>query len=183
MHGKQKARTRGNDVSVELKQERRVNLMQERNVIVEQLQSSDYLTASLPWWPKVQDFLQSTDFSVLPTGRVDIDGDDLYAIVADDTARDEKAYLEAHRRYIDVQVATDGAFDILWKPLSACTDERLAYDDEKDFCLMNDVANTRVSVVPGTAVILFPEDAHAPQPPALHVRKVVVKASVSLMPK
>lgn len=152
-------------------------------MIVEQLSSSDYLSASLPWWPKVQNFLQTSDFSSMPAGRIDIDGDDLYAIIADDVSRDDKAYLEAHRRYIDVQIATDGAFDILWKPLSACTNERQAYDEEKDYCLMNDDANTRVAVLPGTAVILFPEDAHAPQPPASHVRKVVVKAAVSLMPQ
>lgn len=152
-------------------------------MIVEQLQSSDYLSASLPWWPKVRDFLLSTDFSALPAGRVDIDGDDIYAIVADDTARDDKAYLEAHRKYIDVQIAAAGAFDILWKPLSSCTNERQAYDEEKDYCLMNDDAVTCVAVLPGTAVILFPEDAHAPQPPAEYVRKVVVKAAVSLMPQ
>jgi len=152
-------------------------------MIVEQLNSSDYLTASLPWWTKVQEFLSTSDFSAMPAGRVDIDGDDLYAIVADDFAREDKCYLEAHRRYIDVQIACEGAFDILWKPLSACTNERQAYDEEKDYCLMNDDATTRVSVLPGTAVILFPDDAHAPQPPANNVRKVVVKAAVSLMPR
>ncbi len=150
-------------------------------MIVEQLHTSDYLSASLPWWPKVQEFLRTSDFSVMPAGRVDIDGDELYAIVADDVAREDKAYLEAHRKYIDVQIATAGAFDILWKPLSSCMSERQAYDEEKDYCLMNDDASTRIAVLPGTAVILFPEDAHAPQPPATHVRKVVVKAAVSLM--
>lgn len=161
-------------------------IRQESNMIVEQLDSSDYLTASLPWWPKVQEFLRTSDFSVMPAGRVDIDGDDLYAIVADEISPDDDAartYLEAHKRYIDVQIATAGAFDILWKPLSSCKSERQAYDEEKDFCLMNDDAVTRVVVQPGTAVILFPDDAHAPQPPAEYVRKVVVKAAVSLMPQ
>lgn len=152
-------------------------------MIVEQLENSDYLSASLPWWPRVLSFLRTTDFAVIQAGRVDIDGGDLYAIIADDTSREDKTYLEAHKRYIDVQMATMGTFDILWKPLSSCSHEREAYDYEKDICLMNDEATTRVVVAPGTAVILFPDDAHAPRPPADHVRKVVVKAAVSLMPQ
>lgn len=152
-------------------------------MIVEQLATSAYLAASLPWWPRVHAFLTSTDFSVLPAGRVDIDGDDLYAIVADDTSRDDKVYLEAHKRYIDVQIATAGSFDILWRPLSTCIIEQRPYDEEKEFMLFGDAATTRIAVEPGTAVILFPEDAHAPQPPTNNVRKVVIKASISLMPQ
>lgn len=152
-------------------------------MIVEQLKNAEYLSASLPWWPRVFKFLTTTDFTSVSAGRIDIDGDLLYAIIADDKPRDERAYLEAHKQYIDVQMAVAGSFDILWKPLSACTSERQAYDVEKEYCLMNDDANTRVVVESGTAVILFPDDAHAPQPPASYVRKVVVKISVSLMPQ
>jgi biofilm protein TabA len=151
-------------------------------MIVEQIENSDYLKASLPWWSRVQSFLRTTDFSLLSVGRQEIDGDYMYAIVADDSSRNDDVYLEAHRQYIDVQVAATGSFDILWKPLSTCVSERQAYDIDKDYCLMNDNALSRITVEPGTAVILFPDDAHAPQPPLKHVRKVVVKVAVSLMP-
>ncbi|MBS1560292.1 MAG: YhcH/YjgK/YiaL family protein [Bacteroidetes bacterium] len=134
--------------------------------------------AHLPWFERIHQFLASTDLDALEPGRVEIDGDRLFAIVADDHARDARPLLEAHRRYIDLQLAVHGAFDVLWRPLSSCTTVDQPYDAETDLIFMADTAQTRLHLSAGMAAVFFPDDAHAPQPPANVVRKIVFKIHV-----
>jgi YhcH/YjgK/YiaL family protein len=143
----------------------------------------DHLTneqafAVLPDWPQIVTFLQDPDILTCEAGRYDLDGERLYAIVADDVHTNKANPLEAHRRYIDVQVAVRGSFVVQWKALQDCTSPLQAYDAEKDMLLMADEATTTLTLVPGIAAVFYPEDAHAPQPPAESVRKVVFKVAV-----
>jgi YhcH/YjgK/YiaL family protein len=135
--------------------------------------------AALPDWPTIVAFLQDPTTATCPAGRYDLDGDRLYAIVADDEPRDDVAPLEAHQQYIDVQTAISGSFEILWKPLHECSDVRQPYAAESDVVLFNDEPTTCLHITPGLAAVLYPSDAHAPQAPYSHVRKVIVKIRIS----
>lgn len=137
--------------------------------------------AHLPWFARVRDFLAANDLTTVEPGRHDIDGDQCFVIVADDVRRDDVAPLEAHRQYIDVQIALQGSFDIMWSPLSSCTRVTKPYDTDDDVELYADAPSTRVHVAEGTAVVLYPDDAHAPQPPANAVRKCIFKVHTSYM--
>ena len=137
--------------------------------------------AHLPWFVRVRDFLAAHDLTTVEPGRHDIDGDQCFVIVADDVRRDDVAPLEAHRQYIDVQIALQGSFDIMWSPLSSCTLVTKPYDIDDDVELYADAPSTRVHVAEGTAVVLYPDDAHAPQPPANAVRKCIFKVHTSYM--
>ena len=137
--------------------------------------------AHLPWFARVRDFLAAHDLTTVEPGRHDIDGDQCFVIVADDVHRDDVAPLEAHRQYIDVQIALQGSFDIMWSPLSSCTRVTKPYDTDDDVELYADAPSTRVHVAEGTAVVLYPDDAHAPQPPANAVRKCIFKVHTSYM--
>lgn len=146
----------------------------------------DHLTneqafAVLPDWPQIEAFLRSADVLTCEPGRYDLDGDRLYAIVAEEQHSTSTNPLEAHRRYIDVQAAVRGSFVVYWRALRDCTSPLQAYDPEKDMLLMADEATTTLTLVPGVAAVFYPEDAHAPQPPAESVRKVVFKIAVSKM--
>jgi len=132
----------------------------------------------LPFWSDVQAFLMRADLSSLEAGRYDIHGDDLYAIIAEEEYKEGSNSLEAHRTYLDVQVALEGSFDVLWRDLSSCIREKKAYDAENDYLLMSDEAHTRLHLVPGIAAVFYSNDAHAPQPPSTRVRKVVFKVKV-----
>jgi YhcH/YjgK/YiaL family protein len=134
--------------------------------------------AALPQWPQIAAFLDELTLAPMAAGRHDIDGDNLYAIIADDVHKMEQNPLEAHRLYIDVQVAIEGSFDVLWRPLAHCQSVMKEYDAEKDYLLMADAASSKVHLEPGIAAVFYPEDAHAPQPPASIVRKVVFKVKV-----
>lgn len=130
---------------------------------------------AIPHWGRLEAFLTSTDLASLPVGRIEIDADRLFAIVAEDMARSDRPDLEAHRRYVDVQMAIEGTFDILWRPLSACSVLRTPYDADADILFMSDEPSDRITVRPGVAAVLHPDDAHAPQPPADRVKKIVFK--------
>ncbi len=127
------------------------------------------------------EYLASTDLNRLDVGRYSIDGDDLFASVADyDTAPRENKRWEAHREYIDIQYVVSGVESIGWAPLDTL---RLAedYDAAADIAWY-EVERDFLTVRPGWFVVLFPEDAHMPgvaceQP--VRVKKVVVKVKCS----
>ncbi|HAL71283.1 MAG TPA: YhcH/YjgK/YiaL family protein [Verrucomicrobiales bacterium] len=116
-------------------------------------------------------------------GRVDIAGDDVFAIVQTYTTKpQEKALFEAHRKYIDVQFIHSGRETILWAPLAAMKEETLAYTPEKEAALWKLVPDvTSLHLSAGHFAILYPEDAHAPcveWDASSEVFKVVVKVAV-----
>jgi len=124
-------------------------------------------------------FLHENDLAALPLGRVDVDGDNLYALVQEYVTRPvEQSRWEAHRSYIDVQYMFRGRERMGFANLSAM--QLGEFVPEKDFQPMTGAGNF-VDVFTGAFVIFFPEDGHmpglyldAPEP----VRKIVLKVKL-----
>lgn len=132
---------------------------------------SDRLAAALR-------FLQDVDPTTLVPGRHDIDGDNVYAIVAEyDTKPAEQGLWEAHRQYIDVQYVVRGAECIGHANVdNLSVVER--YDKTKDVMKLTGNGDM-LTVSAGTFVVFYPRDAHMPgiqtgDHPA-PVKKIVVK--------
>lgn len=126
-------------------------------------------------------FLARTDLSKLPVGRMEIDGERLYALVQGyETKPAEQGVWEAHRKYIDVQYLVSGRERMGFGSINHM--QLGEYDPKKDFQPMNGNGNT-VDVYAGEFVVFFPQDGHMPGPciekPAL-VRKVVLKIGLEL---
>ena len=124
------------------------------------------------------DFLLSYD-PATPDGRVDIDGNNVFALVQSyqTTTTGEKRF-EAHRVHADIQYLASGDETIVSAPLARLK-AVTAYDAEKDCTLFADIPDA-ISLIlhPGDFAIFLPEDGHKPGchhggPSA--VRKVVVK--------
>ncbi len=118
-----------------------------------------------------------------PDGRVDIDGDDVYALIQsyETVPASEKRY-EAHRVYADIQYIAQGMEIIHY----AATDRLQViqeYDPAKDYLLFADPAiSTPLHLAPGDFAIFFPHDGHKPgciQGAPCRVQKVVIKVRVS----
>jgi len=125
-------------------------------------------------------FLGRRDLVDLSPGRHPIEGERLYALVIKEDGRDrDRARLEIHKRYIDIQFTITGADDIGWKPAAQCTDEDQEYGPEKDVGFFRDKPEAWVTTTPGTFSIFFPEDAHAPLGGTGAIHKVVVKVALS----
>lgn len=124
-------------------------------------------------------YLRDTDLFALVPGRYHIVGDDLIAIVEQVPGKTkEMARLEAHRRYIDIQLVLQGDEQMGWKPLADCHNPVSEHSEEKDIRFFHDAPASWITVPPDHFCIFFPEDAHAPLVSSGSVRKVILKVAV-----
>ena len=124
-------------------------------------------------------FLMRSNLKELASGRHDIHTDRVFALVEDGKGRRrEDAQLEAHEKYIDIQLVVEGFDNIGWKLKSACGDVAKKYDPKTDVQYFRDEPAGWLPVSEGSFLILFPEDAHMPMIADGRLRKVVVKIAV-----
>lgn len=123
------------------------------------------------------EFLQRSDLAEMPEGRHPIDGDSVFAIIlrADGAGRD-KARLEIHKKYIDIQFCLAGTDEIGWKPAECCCGSE-GFDEEKDLGFFTDQPEAWPAVTPGRFAVFFPADAHAPLGGTGLMHKVIVKVA------
>ena len=141
-------------------------------------QSSRY-AALHPLLQRAFDYIRDTDLFALAPGRYPIVGDDLFAIVEQAQGKTrEMAKLEAHRRYIDIQLVLEGDEQMGWKPLADCLNPVSEHNEEKDIRFFRDAPASWIAVPPDHFCIFFPEDAHAPLVGSGQIRKVIFKVAV-----
>lgn len=114
-------------------------------------------------WEKAFTFLEgvSPDISA---GRYAIDGDDIFAEVAEYVPVPDGAKpYEAHRVYMDVQFLLAGREWLLHAPLNTLR-LRQPYNAERDFALFEvpAQAGARVPLGGGMFAALYPQDGHCP---------------------
>lgn len=126
------------------------------------------------------EFLRRPDLASLSEGRVEIDGEKVYALPQRyETAAQATPRFEYHRKYIDIQFIVEGEEVVAWAPADRMTITE-PYVREKDvtFGTAPQDAITRVRLRPGQLAVLYPEDGHAPRLAAdgpSKVCKIVVK--------
>ncbi len=126
-------------------------------------------------------YLANNDCTTLPVGKIPILGEQIYALVQDNTTKPrDQGVWEAHRKYIDVQFVAAGVEEMGYANIQTLTVKK-PYDEQADFALFTG-SGSFVTVPAGSFTIFFPEDGHIPgsavddQPAA--VRKVVIKVAV-----
>jgi YhcH/YjgK/YiaL family protein len=153
-------------------------------VIVADLKNIPSQIASTPNMEKALHFLQHLPSGDLPDGRIEIDGDRVYALVQSYTTLlpSEPITFEVHRKYIDVQYMASGQEVIAWASV-AHLPVTAEYEEAKEawFGVSPAARATLARLAPGELGIFYPTDAHAPRladgEPAA-VRKIVVKVAV-----
>ena len=107
------------------------------------------------------------------------DGDRLYVSIDRTEGRGrERSRLEAHRRYIDIQLAIVGHEEIGWKALADCARLHAEYDEQNDVEFFSDMPENWLSLPAGHFAIFFPDDAHAPLAGRGALTKAVMKIAV-----
>ena len=152
-------------------------------MIVDKIESAGLYSNLSEDIAKALQVLQQLDPAELTDGRHDIDGDRLYLVSQHyETKSFRQGRLEAHRRYIDIQVVVAGRELLGYAPLGDLKVDR-PYDEIKDVVFYK-VPEEMSSIVltPGLFCILFPEDAHMPGcalngPSGVH--KVVAKVRIN----
>lgn len=104
------------------------------------------------------------DFSQAPfeSGRIDITPEKSWCNVSKYEAKAcDSLKLEAHKKFIDVQLMFDGGEKIGWAPVSECTVTQ-SYDENGDIAFMTSDDAQFIELKKGYFAVFFPQDAHAP---------------------
>ncbi len=129
-------------------------------------------------WRKAFSFLKNADLTSLPSGRYDLEGVDLFAIIDEYTTKDEEiARFEAHRKYADIQYVILGEERIGITSLNK-TKVTVPFDGEKDIVFLDTLEFLYKVASPAKFFVFFPDDAHCPGVKNLEnskVKKVVIK--------
>ena len=119
-------------------------------------------------------WLEQADLGALAAGTVEIDGERVFATLAENRLSDGEPAFEAHRRYADIQVILDGKERFLLGTEA----EILSPEPGTDFYPCRAAKSMEAVLEPGQFVIFLPGEAHSPGNAAGEqklCRKLVVK--------
>lgn len=139
-----------------------------------------------PTWTTAFEFLETLPAdSPDGDGLTSICGDELlYRVMSYPTRGPEGTTVEAHEKYVDIQMSLEGTEAIDWFELDGLT-VCSPHDGEKDYVLYDRPAQPTGTVInrPRYFSVFFPEDGHTAQKSAdglsEMVRKVVIKVKLS----
>ena len=157
-------------------------------MVLDDLTAHGRYVALNPAFARAFEFLTRADWAELFPASIDsesyhsrhpLDGERMYVSIDLAQGRGhEGARLEAHRRYIDIQLTIEGHEEIGWKPIGDCTSTAVAFDATKDITFFHDRPVAWLPVPAGRFAIFFPEDAHAPLGGRGVLKKAIVKIAV-----
>jgi biofilm protein TabA len=148
-------------------------------MILDTIANADRYLSVHPGFKKAFEAIKKADTAFLKEGKTEIEGKQVYASVAFPEGMGRgKAKLEAHRKYIDIQVSLKGEDVIGWRNTGTCRKVDIKYDPDKDCEFFSDVPVSWFKLVPGHFAVFFPDDAHAPLAGEGKIHKLVVKVAV-----
>lgn len=155
------------------------------SMIIDRLEHWEHYS-NAPAWRTAFEYLLALGPDAPDGDMAPISGTDIMArVMSYPTKTPDEAVVEAHDRYIDIQMALVNSEVIDWFPRETLEVSR-AYDPASDAVLFHRPGPAPVRVVnaPGQFTVLFPWDAHMPQLVAgaapETVKKVVVKLRADL---
>jgi YhcH/YjgK/YiaL family protein len=148
-------------------------------VIVDELKNCHRYFQVHAGFKKAFEFLHTFNKEYFEPQKFQIDGANLRAIVEAIEGRGrQKARLEAHRSYIDIQYTVQGLEEIGWRPYHQCCNVSTPYDEERDIEFFSDSALLWLPIHSGSFAIFFPEDGHAPLAGEGLIHKIIMKVAV-----
>ncbi|MCC7491930.1 MAG: YhcH/YjgK/YiaL family protein [Fimbriimonadaceae bacterium] len=149
-------------------------------MVLDTLANADRYLPLNPHFAQAFEFLRRPDLADLPAGRHEIAGPAVFAIVSHEPGRGHGgATREAHRNYLDIQFAIVGTDQIGHQPTAEAKHVLTEYDAAKDVATFADEPQNWILVPPGSYLILWPEDTHAPLGGSGPLHKVIVKVAVA----
>ena len=130
-----------------------------------------------PYVLKALEFMKTNDLSQMAVGTHVIDGKNLWVNIVDADLKTRKAArLEAHAKYIDVQIPLSGRETFGVKPVVECARPDGRMDRINDILFYDDPIEKTITVEPGTPIIFGPDTAHAPLIGKGRIHKAIFKA-------
>ena len=147
-------------------------------MILDSLENAEKYYCINPGFKEAFELLKMLDIWKLK-GRIEIDGDRIYAMVirAKGEGR-EGAQLELHKKYIDIQLGVAGINEFGWKPASECVTVTKPFGDKDDYGFFAEEPDTWIKVKPNQFAIFFPWDGHTPKGGTGALHKILIKVAV-----
>ncbi len=143
------------------------------------LKDSERIESLHPLLKELFDYVKSHDFTDVPYGRIELEGKDLFINYSEVKGmKKEDQVLEYHQQYMDVHIPLSAPEIFGWKATRDLNHLCKEYDAEKDFALSDDKPTSFVEIAIGEFVIVYPEDAHAPNISPLNFSKLVAKVKL-----
>jgi YhcH/YjgK/YiaL family protein len=129
--------------------------------------------------PEALDFLARTDLAKLPNGKLEIDGEKLFAVVQRYQGKPvSEARWEYHEKYLDLQFVVSGDELMGYAPWDDNLPVETPYDAAKDAGFVS-ASGVMAPVSSGMFAVFMPEELHAPSlaanPAKPDVFKIVMK--------
>ncbi len=148
-------------------------------VVIDTLDYASRYSVLHPLFGRAFEFVATTPLLSLPPGRIPLDGDRLFVSIDHIDGRGRQAArLEAHRRYVDIQVTIAGIEHIGWRPLTLCRTPDGPFAADRDVGFFADRPDIWVVVPERHFAIFFPDDAHAPLGGEGPLKKAVIKVEL-----
>ena len=149
-------------------------------MILAHIEDSERYFSLHPLFKQLFDYVKTHDLSQVPAERITLDGERLFINVADASLKSpEEQVLEVHRRYIDVHFPLSNNEVMGWSPLQGLQTESVnPFNEEDDYAVYAETAQTYLTIRPGEFVIVWPEDAHAPIIGEGTLRKLIAKVLI-----
>jgi YhcH/YjgK/YiaL family protein len=148
-------------------------------MIIDNLANAAKYNCLHPLFEKAFAYMRELNPETVETGSVEIEGTRLRASIVETTLKPEDAArLEAHKKFIDIQMPLTKAETFGWKSLSSLSSSQTGYDEANDIEFFTDKPSALITVLPGEFVIFFPEDAHAPLIGEGLTKKIILKVAV-----
>lgn len=128
---------------------------------------------------QVLNFIEATDWTKVADGRIDIDSNRIYVNISHVKLKEQnKARLEVHDRYIDLQMPLEGSERFGVSNRANCLSPKGEISAKKDIMFYTDTPERYVDVKAGEFIVFMPSDAHAPLIGEGTIRKAVFKIKV-----
>ena len=128
-------------------------------MIIDVLENADKYVTLHKDFKLVFDFLKNNDLSTMECGKHQLRGDEIFFNLQEyETKPTQK--LEAHKKYIDIQVIAVGEEYMGYTNINNTTLSE-EYDEQKDVMFLNGEVD-KLKADNKTFLIFYPEDAHMP---------------------
>jgi YhcH/YjgK/YiaL family protein len=158
-----------------------IELKNKKIMIIDSLSNAKKYSCVHPLFARAFEYIQSQNLEAIESGKYEISGDELKAIVSNKpgkTVEESTEKFECHDKHIDIQLCIKGKEQIGWKPRNTCTQLKEEYNAEKDVAFYNDAPDMYFQLAGSQFAIFFPEDVHAPMIGEGEIKKMVIKVKI-----
>lgn len=148
-------------------------------MIIDYIKNSFRYEKINPYFKEAFDYIKQSDLDKIVAGKTVLKENSL--IVNCNLSKlktKDEARLEAHNRYIDIQLPISCEEIFGWKSRNNCKNILVPMDFEKDIEFYDEKPSTYFTIQAGEFAIFFPEDAHAPQIGQGFIKKIIIKILV-----